>query len=512
MSILEKTKLWLGKKSVKGAIFVIIIALVIIVFTAGEDETIDEEAAQNTVVSVITPTEFVGEQSLSLIGNVRAFSEVRVTSEKAGRVVNVNVSLGQQVGAGTVIASLENAAERASVLQSEGVYDAAVAASAQSGVGIDEAQTSLLNAQKSVVSSFKSAYNTVNGTIINSVDIFFSNPNGSIPGLRLDGRGFTSELNAERIAYQTILPAWQARNNTISTKSDLIAELEYASQITQRTIDIIDTFSVILNTQGSSGRYSDSELIAFSNTFTGLRSTLIGVQSNIDNAETALTAAADAVRRSQLAGAGGANSAADAQIKQALGSLRSAQANLSKTILRTPISGTVNSLSIRTGDFINSFAEVAVVANNNALEVITFISDTQRSYIAEGDVVMIEGSIEGTVTQIAPAVDAVTGKTEVRIATQDANIRNGDTVRITKKIDATQSETTEIQVPLTAVQFDRDSGLVYVVQDNVLVAKPVVLGNVRGGSIEILEGITATDAFVVDVRGLVAGTAVDIKE
>jgi multidrug efflux pump subunit AcrA (membrane-fusion protein) len=512
MSTFEKTKLWLGRKSVRGALVVIIIGISIAVFLSGDDEIAVEEESQSTIISVITPIEFIGEQSLSLIGNVRAFSEARVTSEKAGRVVNVNVTLGQQVAAGTVLGSLENAAERASVLQAEGVYDAAVAASAQSGIGIDEAQTSQLNAQKSAVSAFNSAYNTVNGVVINSIDTFFANPNGTVPGLRIDGRGFTPQLNTNRVTLQTTLPAWKARTNTISSQSELASELDYASQVTEEIIDIVDTFLVIFTTQEASSRYTDSELIAFSNTFTGLRSSLISVQSSIDAAQTSLTASDDAVRRAQLAGTGGTTSAADAQVKQALGALQSAQANLAKTILRTPISGTINSLSIRTGDFMNSFAQVAVVANNNALEVITYISDSERQLLSEGDTVLVEGTIEGVVTQIAPAVDSITRKTEVRIATEDAALTNGDTVRITKQIDIESATNETIQVPLTALKFDRENGSVFVVVDGVLVSRDVVRGNILGGSVEILEGITINDAFVVDARGLVEGDVVEIRE
>jgi multidrug efflux pump subunit AcrA (membrane-fusion protein) len=512
MSFKEKMKFWLEKKAVRGAIVVIIIAIGIVVYTSGEDVVVTDEEARKTSVSVITPTEFTGKQSLSLIGNVRAFSEASITSEKAGRVTGVMVSLGQQILAGTMIGSLENASERASVVQAEGVYDAAVAASAQSGVSIDEAQNAQLNAQKSAVSVFKSTYNTVNGVVISSIDTFFANPNDRVPGLRIDGRGLTSQLNTERVAYQKLLPAWKTKTNTISPQSDLLLELDYASLNTQKTIDIIDKFLVIFTTQHSSSRYTEEELISFSNTFTGLRSTLIGVQSSIDNAQTALNASIDAVRRAKLAGAGGTTSAADAQIKQALGALQSAQANLAKTILRTPISGTVNALSIRTGDFINSFAEVAIVANNNALEVITYISDSEKNLLAKGDSVLIEGTIVGTVTEIAPAVDSVTRKTEVRIATEDANITNGDTVRITKQFDAEISATETIQVPLTAVKFDRTNGSVFIVEDSILVSKSVSLGNILGSSVEILEGITKDDAFVIDARGLVEGDAVEVSE
>lgn len=512
MQIIERAKAWSGRKSVRIAIIFVVVVVFIVLNITKNAENITESGNKLPVVSITTPSEYVGGQTLSLIGNVRAFTEAQITSERAGRVTSVNVTLGQKVPAGAILATLENASERASVLQAEGVYDAAVASAAQTNVGLDEAQTVLRNAQNSAVSTFKSTYNTTYGIVVHSIDDFFADPNKSVPGLKIDGRGFTSELNNERVALETLLPTWQARVNSISIQSDLNTELDYASQNVQKVVDMIDTFIIVFNEQTDTNRYTDAELTAFSNTFTGLRSTLIGLQSSIDAAQSGLSSARDTVKRAELAAAGGVTSSADAQVKQALGSLRAAQANLAKTILRTPISGTVNSISIRTGDFINSFSPVAIVANNDAFEIVTYISDSEKKLLQENDSVLIDGKYEGMVTKIAPAVDSTTRKTEVRIATEGVDIVNGDTVRITKEVDSTNIASDLIQIPLTAVKFDRENGSIFTVEDGVLQSKEVILGNILGGSVEVLEGISATDSFVEDVRGLIVGEEVEIQK
>ena len=512
MKLIEKFRPWFGRKSVRGAIFIIVLIMVILVVATGSNEDAQTAEVPLTVVKLTTPIEYVGSQTLSLIGSVRAFTEADITTERSGRVTSVNLGLGQEVVAGTVLATLENAAESAAVLQAEGVYDAAVAAAAQSSVGVDEATNSLEKSRNSAVSAFKSAYNTTNGAIVNTIDVFFASPNGSVPGLRISGKGFTDELNDQRVEFQTILPTWQARVNTISSQSDLPSELRYATENIQKAINMVDIFLVILNQQSNSNRYTDAELTSFSTTFTTLRTSLINTQSSIDTALTGLDSARDAVRRAELSSTGGANSAADAQVKQALGSLRAAQANYAKTILSTPISGTINSLGVRKGDFINSFSRIAVVANNNALEIITYISDSEKSLIREGDIVMIEDEFEGVVTNVAPAVDPITSKTEVRIATEGIDIRNGDTVRISKQSDGSELELETIRIPLTAVKFDRDNGFIFIVEDGSLVSKEVELSRVYGDSVEVLVGMENDTEFVLDVRGLVEGEVVEIAE
>lgn len=512
MQILERLKPWMGRKSVRGALLIVFILFVLAIITNGKTETLEPETRQKPTVSLTSSAEYSGKQSLSLIGTVRAMSEASVTSERGGRVTSVPVKLGQFVQAGQVIATLENASEAAAVLQAEGAYDAAVVASLQSTVGVDEAEDRLTSAQNAAVTNYYSAYNTVNGAIRNSVDTFFSDPDGRVPGLRLDGRGLTEEMNHERVAYQTILPEWQAKASSLSGADDLVTELARAKQIVQRTVTFLDSFISLFEQQEDNNRYTEAEVQGYIASFTTLRSTLLGVQTSIDTSISSLNAAEDALKRAELNAVGGTNSIADAQVKQALGVLRSAQANYAKTILRTPVSGTVNSLSVRTGDFINAFSLVARVANNDVLEIVTFISDDERSLLSVGDEVVIENTLSGTVTEISPAVNTTTGKTEVRITTVGTDIVNGDTVRISKELTDTPLTDQAVKIPLSAVKFEAEDGFVLTVESNRLVKKPVTLGFVRGGTVEVTEGLESDDLFVIDARGLQPDTEVTVSQ
>ena len=509
MEWVNTLKVWLGRKSVRGGLLLLALLAIAAVLYSIKNNV--DEAPVGEALPMVTLTSaqnYAGESTINLIGTVRAFSEASITSEKAGRITSVRVGLGDTVAAGQIIATIENASEQASVLQAQGGYDAAVAASAQSEVGTDEAETRLRSAESSAVVTIKSAYNTVENIIFNNVDQFFSSPESSVPGVRLDPRGQTPVLNSTRVQYQTELPAWKQRSNNTSVNDDLQTELRFTEQQIAKAQAFIDTFIVVLNDQNSSARYSEADIQAFATTFNSLRSNLNQLQNQVDSAMAAIESAEDGLERARLAASGGTTSAADAQIKQALGSLRSAQANLAKTIIRSPITGTVNALSIRTGDFVNSFVQVAEVANNNALEVVTYAGESDRSAIEVGETVMIEGQYQGTVTEIAPAVDSATGKTEVRVASESDILQNGDTVTITKQVVGEAS--TKVVIPLSAVKFQISDGAIFIVENGTLVLRPVALGTIRGGSVEILEGLSATEQFVADARGLTEGSAVEV--
>ena len=494
-------------------IFLIALALIIggsIFFVLQNQET-DENAPSesNRSVTVSTAAELTEANVLSVIGTARAFSEAEITAQTDGQVTSVPVRLGQTVAQGTIIATLENASEEAALLQAEGAYEAAVAASAQSTVGVAQAETTLESARNNAVTRYKSAYNTVNNAVRTTIDTLFSNPETTIPGLRINGRGYTEDLNDERAAYRTLLRDWQSRVQTITLADDLQTAITYAQSNVNRTIAMVDTFLTIFPLQ-TGDRYSETELQEFTNTFTALRAELLTTESGLTDAKSVIASASETLAKAKLAASGQTVSAADGQVKQALGSLRSAQANYARTILRTPISGTINSLSIRAGDFISSFTTAAIVANNDALEIIAFVSDRELELLSEGDAVVIDGEYPGTITQIAPGLDATTKKTEVRIATEASALRTGDTVRITKEtVDVSTSEA--VFVPLTAVKFEREDGFLYQVTDNnQLQTIPVTLGAVRGNKIEVTSGLEATEPFVIDVRGLNQDQVVEV--
>ncbi|MEK7638899.1 MAG: HlyD family efflux transporter periplasmic adaptor subunit [Patescibacteria group bacterium] len=513
MNFIERLKPWWGRKSIRGALIILLLLGIAATLFYIKTSTPPAEPTAHSlpIVEVSTAAELSNQQAISLIGTVRAFTEVAVTSERAGRLVAVNATLGQSIPAGFVIATLENASERASVLQAEGVYEAAVAASAQSTIGVSEAETTLQNAENNALTTLHSTLNTVNGAVVNYIDSFFSAPNTPIPGLKISGRGNTEFLNNERVEYQSLLSVWQSHLDTLTIENDLTTELHYAGEVVDRTIKIVDTFITVFNTQENSDRtYTDAELQTFSTNFTTLRSSLLTTQNEIDTSITELQSAADAVRRAEVAASGGNTSAADAQVKQALGSLRAAEANLAETIFRSPIAGTVNELHVRAGDFINSFTQVAKVANNNALEIVTYVGEQERALLDIGDTVIVNDGVEGKITQIAPAVDAATGKVEVRIAMETTVIKNGDTVTITKAIDAEEEEVQIVLVPLSAVKFEAENGFIFVVENSKLKAKAVTLGPIRGGSIEIENGLGVAEPFVVDARGLLDGTEVEV--
>ena len=461
--MLNRLYSWYGKRTVWGVgavILVLATAGLIVAFSGGS--ALEETDEQFRTVQVSRVSDISGTGALQLVGSVEAVSEVRLQSEASGRITRVNVTLGQQVRAGQTVATIENASEYASLLQAQGSYEAAVAAAASSDVGVAEAKNNAVDA-------YRDAYAAANSVIINSVDSLYSNPRQATPGVKIQGGTYTFFLNEERYALNAILEDFQSTANTLTPSSNLAAELSDAREIVGRVQGLIQAFLVQLPKQPVEGIFTTAEIEAFQSELTTARATLNATLAQIDSAR-------ESLNRAEISGTGSTVSAADAQVKQALGGLRAAEANYAKTIIKTSIAGTVNTVSVKTGDYVTNQSPIAVIANNNALEITAYISESERGRAAIGDTVTIEEKFEGTVSNIAPAVDPTTKKVEIKIQTTATELSNGDTVRLsiagTEPSDTdTSTVTTDIIVPITALKVETDRIVIFTAsEENVLEA------------------------------------------
>ncbi|MCA9361038.1 HlyD family efflux transporter periplasmic adaptor subunit [Candidatus Kaiserbacteria bacterium] len=509
--MIQKLYSWYGKRNVRLVAFTIFILAIVAVFSFfRESNSIEEVQTDIKQVKVSTVSSLSSGSSLNFIGTVEAITQASLEAEASGRVVSVPVSIGQNVPAGTIIAQLENAAQRASVLQAEGAYEAALANSEQNSSGVRSSEIALLEAQNASLAMANNAYATLNNILLTQIDQFFSGPETSLPGLRISGKGNTAHLRNERIAFQSLLPEFKKKLDMSNTESDLPGLLSEAETLLLRQQAMLDVFIEITSNEDTSvlegvsvASYTTS-LIADRSTLNSLIQSVRTAKSNLSNAEEALV-------RANIAATNGTISVSSAQVKQALGTLRAAEAQLNKTIIRTPIAGTINSLQVKAGDYISQSAPVAEVANNNAQEISIFVGEQDLMSIAIGDEVVINETQKGIVTNVAPAVDPITLKSEVKIATESSDLTTGNTasVSLNKEVLLEKPES-PILIPITAVKFSATDGSIFTIsEEGVLVSRSVQVGPIVGGNVTITSGVNKEDVIVVDARGLVAGQKVE---
>jgi hypothetical protein len=141
------------------------------------------------------------------------------------------------------------------------------------------------------------------------------------------------------------------------------------------------------------------------------------------------------------------------------------------------------------------------------------VTENDAKDIAAGSKVTIEDSISGVVTRVAPALDPVTKKIEVRIGVSGnaAALVNGQsvTIAVTRVNARISSKISNITVPISAIKIGSSKTVVFTVDaDNKLVAHDVVVGTLLGDRVVITEGATTDMEIVTDARGLREGQVV----
>jgi len=452
-----------------------------------------------------------GGSSLTVAGVVQSLTEATVRAERSGEAVAVYRQLGDYVSAGTIVAELDNASERAAVLQAQGALQAATA-SANVSVG------TLSSTKDSTVATLLSAYGTVEKTVRTDIDAMFSNPESIQPLFSVSSFDSQAKTNAEnmRVALTPMLKRQQERAQSINTSADLVLELSKMETEVKTARDYLDAVIRALNGGIATNGVSETTIATHKATATAARSAITTTLSTLITTRLTLeTALKTSAQGSDTI------SATQAAITTAQGSLAAARANLEKTIIRAPISGTINSLSLKRGDFVQATAPVLTVANNAALEVLAYITAQDSARISVGDKVTLEGSVSGIITRIAPALDPLTKKIEVRVGVPNSSsFVNGQSVVTTfEKPLATATKPlkgTPLTIPIAALKIGSEDIVVFTVEteeapqerSGKLVSHKVEIGTLLGERVEIRAGLTPLMQIVTDARGLQAGEVV----
>lgn len=435
----------------------ILIFLAVSIYAVVRLSSKEESAA---VVS-LRPVELIDVSSFMRQGEVAATEngsrEIVVRAEVGGKVARV-AQKGTRVSLGQIVAELENASQRAGLLQAEGALDVASAGLSKTrrgnreeqqsilGTNLSSAESSLLSAKESAVTSLHSAYSAVDDAIRQKSDDMFSNPDSNVPHFSVPTTETQLATLAEntRLSIGAILKRHSAKGASLSVGEDLSAELSRTDSELRSVRSYLDNLIVVVNkaisTSGTTAadiatyktnlNTARANIIASITSLTSARETLATRQATIDVAKQNLEQGTTVDEADILS--------ASASVKQAQGAYASALASYQKTIIRSPSSGTVISCSPSVGDVINTGADVCRIT---------------ASGVASG---------------------------------------------------------TSFALPLSAVKYTPSGAFVFIVNsDGALETIPVETGLVSADSI-IVAGLIGDERIVADIRGLKQGEKVEV--
>ncbi len=544
-SLFTKGK-YLARTHPKKSMALIMFILIVVGFFVTKDEKkeeLDEVRIPQVKVSTVGVLS-MDTEPLVLLGEVRSVSQAELRAQKPGEVTMVYVKSGQFVGAGTILAEISNQSERAAVLSAQGILAAAQAQHAKllAGARMEDKTSSVVqagaagialeSAKDSARSAYSQAYTLAQDALFAQADDFFSNAYTVDPSFRVRSASYdeSQDIEKQRVILGDKLEAWKEKTLKPIVDEDLDVHLKEAQADLDSLKQFLNTISTFVSKQNVDNDYTSTDKSSDEGVILGARGSIDSARGIVNGARSSLASAESGSTVASLSESvvtGSARSediaASEASVTQARGALLSAQAALENTFIRTPISGTVSTLSVARGDFVNTYESVAVVANEGALEVEVFVSDAAKDRIAVGTQALVSGTYTGVVTSVAPGLDPVTKKSRVTIGITDKNapLSNGSYVEVAIvggeiKNDSQNVATStkkDITIPISAIKvLPRGFSVFTVSEENTIVAHMVKEGAILGSRIIILEGLSEDMSIITDVRGLSEGDVVSIQD
>ena len=479
-----------------------------------------ESAPVLTQVALINTASF-REGNLSVSGNgiVESRSQSDLRSQTIAPISAIDVSIGQTVSPGQVLIELSNSDVTAQLAQ------------AQASLALAQGQyqtgaVSLTSAKQTVVDKVRDAYLKTYDAIVTETEPILFNIDGN--GGQLTSFSSDSVLNSQitslDLDFRSQFPQWKAVNDalTVATSSDAF---QIAIALTQKNLAsadlLLSDISKVLN------KLSSTATLSFQASLTPWKASISGSRDAVSASVQAVTSAAQAlntVHSSQ-------DSTAGAQIAVAQAGVDNLRAQLSKTIIRSPIAGKVSALPLRVGELASQGVLVAtIIGNDTNLIVKSYISGDDLSKVHVGDMVLIRSNmsntgttsaLQGIVSNIAPGVDSTTKKAEVDIDVTNSAYSGliiGQNVSVSilmsqhnTSISSGNASTTYL-LPIQDVKIVAGASYVLTVdQNSKIVRNDVSIGSIQGDFIQIVGGLTDDMNIVTPVYELEEGQTVRVQ-
>jgi RND family efflux transporter MFP subunit len=208
---------------------------------------------------------------------------------------------------------------------------------------------------------------------------------------------------------------------------------------------------------------------------------------------------------------------AEGQLTSAKGKYMGAEAQLSYSEIRSPISGVVTDRPLFAGETAAAGSPVITVMETSALLAKLHVSQLQAQQLSLGAAASIAvpgvaDPVPAKVSLISPALDPGSTTVEVwlRVENPKGAFKAGTPVRTTI---TGRTASNALIVPLEAIQTgpDGESKFVLVINQGATAKRPVKLGIVTAESAQILNGVSPADTVITTgAYGLDEGTKVKV--
>jgi len=478
--------------------------------------SIYKNSSENIKYETITVNRGSLSEIVSVTGNVKPLSDVNLAFEHGGRVASLNVSVGDKAYVGQPLASVSNADLIASLdrakadLRIAEIQFGKVQTNKQTNTlevqnaKVDKANLDLAQAKITVINSIKDSFTKADDAVRNKIYSLFSDPVRYNARLSFTTSTFLQEdIEDGKDTISDVLDSWYKLLINLTSSSDLEVYYNTAKQNLVSIKTLLDKCAEAVNgldseSEGSTQTQIDTWKANISSARSSIDlaiSTLVGDFNSYQTAILALrTAQSDF-------------SVQEVSVEQARAGVASAEAELAKSIIKSPINGVVTNIDTKLGEIVAANKEVISVISYGDYEIESFVPEADIAKVKIGNTAQTTldaygagVAFESVVIKVNPAATVIDGvptyKVTLKFIDKDERIRSG----MTANLDILTSQKDDILIIPARAITNGDGG------KSVSVVNPVDSSDVT--SKKIITGLRGSDGNVEVVSGLLEGDLV----
>jgi HlyD family secretion protein len=429
-------------------------------------------------------------QSIGMAGNLTPTSEADLNFASAGTVQTVYVQVGQSVGVGTSLGTLDSSLLSAQLSQAQATLASAQAKLAQDRAGPTSAQT-LTSAQNSVASALVS----------------MTNAQTSLADTQAINAQSVSAAQAAVSAAQTLVNADQAAvdqdNATLSADQAAVpvdaakvsadqAKLAADQLVLNKDKAALDSAKTALAAATVKAQQSDDQAAA---QLASMQQQYSAARSSLASLQTSATPQTIQMDNAQI------------QIDQI--NVDSLQRQVDSSTLTSPIAGIVSQVNVKVGQSASSGGasgtSAFVIFAPGSYQLTGTVSDAQVNLVAVGQTVEVTpaGStqaVQGKIASIAPAAVVSSGVATFAVTAQLTDTSNSIRPGVSASATIVINQVVHVlTVPTSAVHTTAAGNTVQVLESGAPKTVSVQTGASDPTRIQIVSGLKLNDVVVIAV-------------
>lgn len=461
-------------------------------------------------------------QEVIVTGKTKPLQDVNLAFERSGKASRIYAAVGDKVSEGQILAELDKTELSAQLSQAEANLETQKAKLAELKTGtrpeeiqiqegkVSSARIALSDARQNMIDKIQESYTKSDDSIRNIADQFFNNPHSANPQVSflVADPTLKSRLENGRLEMEALLPAWRLSLDQLGLDSDLAVYSRNAISNANKVKVFLDNSALAVNALTPSVSISQTTIDGWKANVSSARTTMNAALANLSaarekmsGAESNVVLAENQLSLEKAGTAPDAIAAQEAQVKQAQANLESAQAQMSKAVIRAPIPGVITRQDVKVGEIVSANSPLISIISAGNLQIEANIPEVDIGKVMVGNPVRITldafpgEEFSGRVTYIDPAETIIDGVVNFRLTivfnSADPRLKSGLTSNL-NILTLTKSDV--LILPQYAI-LEYDKGVFARVQSGKTTKEiPIVIG-IRGqdSSVEIISGLNEGD-------------------